>query len=55
MARPRMSTRIAEPLLDDPEDLDLLVRRQPHLRVHVELDLQLAVCREHARRSGEVP
>ena len=46
MARPCMPTRIAEPLLHDPEDLDLLVGRQPHLRIHVELDLQLAVCRE---------
>ena len=32
--------------MNDAEDLDLLVRREPDLRIHVELDVQLADCSE---------
>ena len=43
MTRSGVTTGVAEPLLHDPEDLDLLVRSQPHLRIDVELDVELAV------------
>ena len=52
MARAGMATRIAEPLLHDPEDLDLLVRGEPHLRVDVELDVELRRPPSGPRRSG---
>src|SRR6476619_7749396 len=38
---------ISESFLDDSEHFDLLVRREPHLRIDVELDVDLAVRRQH--------
>jgi DNA-binding NarL/FixJ family response regulator len=42
-----VAASISKPLLDDPEHLDLLVGREPDLRVHVQLDVDLAVGREN--------
>src|SRR5205807_5588105 len=39
-ARAGVLARVREPFLDDPEDLDLLVRREPDLLVDLELDLE---------------
>ena len=46
VTRSGVPARVAETLLDDPEHLDLLVRREPDLRIDVELDVELAVRRE---------
>ena len=39
----RVLAHVHEPLLHDPEHLDLLVRREPHGRVDLEVDVELAV------------
>ena len=36
-----MAAGVTEALLHDPEDLDLLVGSESHLRVDVELDVEL--------------
>ena len=46
MTCPRVPASVAEPFLNDPEDLDLLVRRQPHLGIDLELDVERTVSGE---------
>ena len=41
-----MPTDVRKPFLHDSEELDLLVRREPHRRIDVEVDSELAVGRE---------
>ena len=62
VTRTGVTTRVAETLLHDPEDLDLLVGREPHLWIDVELDVESAVrgqyldvaseCRVEPRRAS---
>ena len=47
VARAGVATSVPEALLDDPEHLDLLVRSQPHLRIDLDLDVELAVSGQH--------
>ena len=42
-----MLANVRQPFLHDPEDLDLLVRREVDRRVDLELDVEGAVRREH--------
>jgi len=37
---------VCEPLLDDPEDLDLLVRAELYCSLDLEIDIELAVSGE---------
>src|SRR5262245_9560125 len=53
LARARVLARVREPFLDDAEDLDLLVRRELHAGVDLELDLECAVCREEVDVAAE--
>src|SRR3954452_23646850 len=46
LARACVAACVGEPFLDDAEDLDLLVGRELHARVDLELDLEPAVGRE---------
>ena len=42
-----MAAGVPQPLLDYPEHLYLLVRREPNLGIHVELDVELPVSCEN--------
>ena len=44
MSRARVPPRVGEALLDDPEDLDLLVRAELDVRRNLEIDFQGSVC-----------
>ena len=43
-SRVRVLPHVREPFLDDPEDLDLLVGREVHTLVDLDVDLEQAVC-----------
>src|SRR5438105_4589191 len=49
----RMLARVREPLLDDPEDLDLLVGGEPDPILDLEVDLELAIGREEVDVTAE--
>ena len=42
-----MTASVPQPLLDYPEHLYLLVRREPNLGIHIELDVELPVSCEN--------
>jgi hypothetical protein len=43
VTRTGVLARVREALLDDPEDLDLLIGRELHVLVDLEVDLELPV------------
>ena len=51
--RVRVLAHVRQPLLDDPEDLDLLVGREADRRVDLELDLEPAVGGQHVDVAAE--
>ena len=48
-----MLAHVREPLLDDPEDLDLLVGREREARIDLQLHVELAVCGEDVDVAAE--